>query len=148
MTKIKRFEDLNEAFNPQKTEVEGQKYNWMSFRLGDVLSDVKLINLNIDDLDDGEDLMLKYYEYPEDVVKTVVRDIWLEINHIATLYFITFEGAGLVHYTNYYEHATWPKNNNNSSVNWFAIQYNCIKDHALTGLSGKCNYNLVKKYAF
>jgi len=66
MTKIKRFEDLNEAFNPQKTEVEGQKYNWMSFRLGDVLSDVKLINLNIDDLDDGEDLMLKYYEYPED----------------------------------------------------------------------------------
>ena len=64
MPKIKRFGDLNEAFNPTKTEVEGQDYHWLSFRLGDVLPDVKLINLDMRDLDEGENLVLKYYQYP------------------------------------------------------------------------------------
>lgn len=89
------------------------------------------------------------YEYPEDVVHTVVHNIWQDINTIATLYFITFKGNSMVHYENYSLHTgTWPKNNNGSNVNWFAIQYHGRQGHLFTGLSGECNYDSVRKCAF
>ena len=67
--KIKKFGDLNETFNPTKTEVKGRDYHIMSFNLDDILNDIKLINItkiDIKDLSDGDSTILKYYQYPTD----------------------------------------------------------------------------------
>lgn len=109
MAKLKRFGDLNESFNPQKTEVKGQKYVWMSFRLGDVLPDLKLINLNISDLQDGEDLILKYYQYPEDNQRDKGVDINGDIYKLVylsgkyALGYLVFKNGNPVYIVNIYE---------------------------------------------
>ena len=72
MTKIKKFDDLNESFNPQKVKIEGRDFYKMTFKLKEVLPEAKLINFNIKDFDDGEETVLDYYvndQYPTKEIK-------------------------------------------------------------------------------
>jgi hypothetical protein len=71
MTKIKRFNDLNESFEPQKEEIEGKSYYKMSFKLKDVLPLVKLINFDVNEYQYDNSETIMYYISNDQYIKTV-----------------------------------------------------------------------------
>lgn len=56
MTKIKRFDDLNESIQFEKEEVEGRDYYKIKYKTKDILPMVKLINLDEKDISDVPEL--------------------------------------------------------------------------------------------